>query len=93
MGDPKIHSGSHWIKSPWALATRRLSAKVLANGEAISRVTLSPYQNSRALIKTQVSSAEPVTLWIEIPIVPWGVAEAPPIPPEVSIKMVMYLLD
>ena len=47
-----------------------------------------------ALIETHVSNgAEPVTLWIEIPIVPWGIAEAPPIPTEVSIKMVMYLLD
>ena len=32
-------------------------------------------------------------LWVEIPIMPWVIAEASPIQAEVCIQMVMYLLD
>ena len=47
-----------------------------------------------ALIETQVSTGiELFTLWIEIPVMPWGIAEAPHMATEVSIQMVMYLLD
>ena len=47
-----------------------------------------------ALIETQVFTwVEPVTLWIDIPVVPLVIAEAPPVPSEVCIQMVPYLLD
>lgn len=47
-----------------------------------------------ALTETQSSTgAEPVMLWVEIPIMPWVIAEASPIQAEVCIQMVMYLLD
>lgn len=47
-----------------------------------------------ALTETQSSpGAEPVTLWVEIPIMPWVIAEAPPTQAEVWIQMVMYVLD
>ena len=47
-----------------------------------------------ALTETQSSTgAEPVMLWVEIPIMPWVIAEASPIKTEVCIQMVMYLLD
>ena len=47
-----------------------------------------------ALIETQGSTgAEPVMIWVEIPIMPWVIAEAPPIQAEVCIQMVMYLVD
>lgn len=63
------------------------NAKVSANGEATSRVTLSSLLKLMSLME---QSQLRYGLRFHVAL---GNSRAPPIPTEVSIKMVMYLLD
>lgn len=87
---PKFISTIHWPTCPWVFGISNLQTQSKSIGQW--RGNFQRYTEPSLKLKALLEQSQ-LCYGVEIPIMPWVIAEASPIKTEVCIQMVMYLLD